>query len=151
MCLKLFYHILELYSEYFKFYFFSQKSRQFFVVWIIYWRINYQWGLIIVFYPCSEIFHTLPSDHCPAGNCIHFCRILVAKPEFCKVHASLVHLLSFYSYVRIFAGNILHISYFLRRAVVCEILFCSGCCQAQWWPSTPIHANKVYGTETQGG
>lgn len=104
-------------------------------MWIIYWRINSQWGLIIVFYPCSEMFCTLPSDHCPDGNHIHFCRILVAKAEFCKVHASLVHLLSFYSYVRIFSGNKLYISYFLRKAVVCGILSCSGCSLAQWWPS----------------
>lgn len=74
------------------------------------------------------MFRTLPSDHCPARNNFHFRSDLVAKPEFCKVHASLVHLLSFDRYIRIFAGNILYISYFLRKEALCEILSCSGYC-----------------------
>lgn len=136
LCLKLFYHILELYPEYFNL--FSQKPRQCCLLCRLYsyllknslaLRFNY------CFYPCSEMFHTLPSDHCSAGNNFHFCRVLVAKPEFCKVHASLLYLLSFYHYVRTFAGNILYVSYFLRKVVINGILSCSGCCLAPWWPS----------------
>lgn len=83
------------------------------------------------------MFHTLPSDHFwPARNHFSFRKILVAKPEFCKMHASLVHFLSFYHYVIIFSGNILYISYFLSKAVICGILCCSGCCLVQWRPST---------------